>query len=424
MKGSHGCDGGSRPGGGVRQQQQVHIVEHDHRWDGRARRAGRQAIAGFDGTTIKVAGIADLSQFAGAEVGAEARFKRANDTNELHGIKIQFVEMADDKLDPATATSEVRRLVTQDQVFAIVPDLSAVNPGPYLNAQQVPYVGYAFDATHCSPTPTTSLYGFGFDGCLVPSNPPAMPDEYGGLYKYVSGKTGNSHPSMAIFSTDDQSGHNTVRFQASAAEGAGFNVVYAKAVLPEVTSDYTPYVQQWLAANGGKPPDVINCETAAQRVPAWAAVKAAGYSGTFEQSLGSVDVLAKAMAGSVTYEAFNTAPNAGLTQMEADLQAFKPGTKPIPYPNVPAYFAADMFIQALKKVGRNITPQAVQKALATQTWQIQGLVGPTVYPASTAVPTQLCQEFLQAAPDGSGHTIIEPFACYPKKCPILPKFTG
>jgi len=386
--------------------------------------AAVKSSRGFDGTTIKVAGIEDVSQFSGAEIGAEARFKRANDTNELKGIKIQFVEVANDKLDPSTATSEARRLVTEDQVFAIVPDLSAVNPGPYLNAQHVPYVGYAFDATYCSPAPTTSLSGFGDDGCLGPTNPPGMPDEYGELYRYVSGKTHTAHPSMVVFSTDDQSGRNTVKFQASAAEGAGFNVVSAHASLPTVTSDYTPYVQQWLTADAGQQPDVINCETAAQCVPAWAAVKAAGYKGTFQQSLGNVDVLAKAMAGSVTYTSFNTAPNAGLTQMEADLQAFKPGTKPVGYSNVAAYFAADMFIQALKKVGRDVTPEAVQKALATQTWQIPGLAGPTQYPASTAIPTQLCQELLQTAPDGSGYTILAPFSCSSKTYKLDPKFSG
>src|SRR5579864_2605483 len=78
----------------------------------------------FDGTTIKVAGITNTADFAGAEIGAEARFKRFNDTNEIPGLKIQFVEMANDAADPATALSEVRRLVTSDQVFAIVPDLS------------------------------------------------------------------------------------------------------------------------------------------------------------------------------------------------------------------------------------------------------------------------------------------------------------
>src|SRR5579862_7392911 len=51
---------------------------------------------GFDGTTIKVAGLEQVSQFAGAEIGAEARIKRFNDTNEIPGLKIQFVEVADD----------------------------------------------------------------------------------------------------------------------------------------------------------------------------------------------------------------------------------------------------------------------------------------------------------------------------------------
>jgi ABC-type branched-subunit amino acid transport system substrate-binding protein len=118
------------------------------------------------------------------------------------------------------------------------------------------------------------------------------------------------------------------------------------------------------------------------------------------------------------------AVNTGLTQLEADLRAFKPGTKPVGYSNVPAYFAADMFIQALKKVGPDITPEAVQQALAAQTWQIPGLAGPTEYPASTAVPTQWCQSVLQAAPDGAGYTTLEPFACSTKTYPIDPKITG
>jgi ABC-type branched-subunit amino acid transport system substrate-binding protein len=379
---------------------------------------------GYDGTTIKVAGIAGLANFAGAEIGAQARFKRANDTNELNGIKIQFLEFADDKQDPATATSEVRRLVTQSQVFAIVPDLSAVNPGPYLADQHVPYVGYAFDNTYCSTTPSTSIWGFGYDGCLVPADPPVMPDGLSSMYKYVSGKTGKASPSIVIFSADNQSGKNTARFQASAAEGAGFNVVAAKGIVPVVTSDYSPYVQQWINADGGKQPDVIDCLIAAQCIPIWQAFKAAGYKGIYYHTLGAVDALAKAMAGTVTAAFYNTDTNPALTQLQADLEAFKPGTKPVGYANVPAYFAADMFIQALKKVGRNITPEAVQKALANQTWQIQGLVGPIKYPDSTVAPTPACNEVLQDSADGSGYTVLEPYACYDKQFKINPKFQG
>ena len=379
---------------------------------------------GYDGTTIKVAGIANAADFAGAEIGSEARFKRFNDTNEIPGLKIQFVEMADDKQDPATALSEVRRLVTEDQVFAIVPDLSAVNPGQYLQSQQVPYLGYAFDNTYCSsPDPSTSIWGFGFSGCLVPSNPPKMPDLYGNLYKYDSQKTGKAHPSIVIFSNDNASGKD-VRFQASAAQGAGFNVVYAKGSVPVVTSDYSPYAQTWMTADGGKPPDAIACELATQCIPIWSAVKAAGFQGVYYQSLGPVGALAKALAGTVTLAGYNTAPNPGLTQLEADLQAFKPGTAPLGYSNVPAYFAADMFIQALKKVGTDVTPAAVQKALSTITWGISGLVGPTQYPASTVVATPLCQETLLDLPDGSGYQIVVPNNCSTTTYPIDPKFTG
>jgi branched-chain amino acid transport system substrate-binding protein len=379
---------------------------------------------GFDGTTIKVAGIGSVADFADGEIGAEARFKRANDTNELNGIKIKFLEFADDKLDPATATSEVRRLVTQSQIFAIVPDLSPVNPGAYLAAQHVPFVGMAFDDTYCSPTPSTSVWGFGFNGCLVPANPSVMPDSGAGLYKYVNAKTAKKSPSSVIFSSDNQSGKNAARFQASSAEGAGFNVVYAKGSVPVVTSDYSPYVQQWLTADGGKQPDVITCLITTQCIPIWQALKAAGYKGTFYQTLGAVDVLAKQLAGTLTQAFYNTAPNAGLAQLEADLDAFKPGTKPVSYSNVPAYFAADMFIQAVKKVGRDITPEAVQRALATQTWQMPGLVGPIKYPGSTVGPTPACGELLQDNADGSGFTTLQPYGCVDQQIRIDPKFTG
>jgi branched-chain amino acid transport system substrate-binding protein len=379
---------------------------------------------GFDGKTITVAGIGTLAQFADAEIGAEARFKRFNDTNEIPGIRINFARMADDNGDPATALTEVRRLVTQDRVFAIVPNLSAVNPGSYLKGQHVPSVGEGFDATYCSNAASTSVWAFGFNGCLVPDHPLVIPDLYGDLYRYASDKTSKKHPTLVLFSGDTQSGKNAARFQASAAQGAGFKVVSAKGELPAVTSDYTPYVQQWLRADDGKPPDVVACAATTQCIPTYAALKNEAYTGTFFSPLGAVDAVAKPMAGSLTFAYYNVDPNAGLQQLEADLQAFKPGTKPVSYGNVPAYFAADMFIQALKKVGKNITPDSVQKALATQTWQIKGLVGPLKYPASTATPTPYCFNLLQAKSDGSGYSTLQPYGCSSRTFKIDPRFSG
>src|SRR5262245_9082410 len=67
---------------------------------------------GFDGTTVKIAGYGIKESLPGAEFGAKARVDEFNTSNEIPGVKIEFSEFVDDKQDPATALSEVRRLVT------------------------------------------------------------------------------------------------------------------------------------------------------------------------------------------------------------------------------------------------------------------------------------------------------------------------
>jgi ABC-type branched-subunit amino acid transport system substrate-binding protein len=361
-----------------------------------------------------VAGLEGPDFYGTYEAGAEARFAAFNKDNEIPGIKIDYVTTLNDNQDPATALTAVRQLVLQDNVFAIVPDLSDVNPGSYLASQQVPYVGWAFDNTYCSTTPSTSLWGFGFNGCLVPANPPVMPDSFAQLYKYVSGKIGKSHPTFAIFSTDTQSGNNTVRLNSVNATGAGFDVVYAKGVLPVTVSDYTPYVQQWLTSAGGQQPDVITCYAAAQCIPAYAALKAAGFKGTYFETLGNVTVLEKPLAGVVTATFYNTAPSPALTTMTNNIDAFKPGAD-ISSTNE-TYFSADMFIDALKQVGHNINPQAIQQVLAHISYSISGLVGPTMYPQSTVVPTPACSELLSDT--GTSYQILEPYSCTTKTYPV------
>jgi branched-chain amino acid transport system substrate-binding protein len=376
--------------------------------------SGGSESRGFDGTTIKVAGLGSATNFADADLGAQARFQRANETDELDGIEIEYVGFADDRQDPATATSEVRRLVTQEQVFAIVPDLSAVNPGPYLAEQHVPYVGMAFDNTYCTTEPDDTIWGFGYNGCLVPADPPVMPDSYRNLYAHVSETTGEDEPSIVLFSQDNQSGQSSTRFQQAAAEGAGFNVVYAEPVVPVATSDYTPFVQDWLSADDGDQPDAMYCLLSVQCLEIWPVVKAAGYEGAFQTSLFS-DLLIQPLAGTVASAFYNTEPNDGLTQMQEDLEAFEPGTE-VSATNAYAYFAADMFIQALKQVGTDVTPEAVQEALANQTWEIEGFVGPTRYPDSTVAATPSCNALLES--DGTAWTVLEAYSCSETQHPV------
>jgi branched-chain amino acid transport system substrate-binding protein len=385
--------------------------------------AAARSVRGFDGTTIKVAGIGIASQFGQDPTGAKARIKRFNDTNEVKGVKIDYVEFVDDKQDPATALSESRRLVTQDQVFAIVGDVSQSNPGDYFKQQHVPYFGFAFDSSYCSPKPDPSLYGFGFNGCLVPTAPSVMPDSAANAYGYVSQKTGKKHPTAAIFSNDTDSGKSATKFQSIVYKGAGFDVVGTNNQMPTPpVADYTPYAQAMLTADNGKAPDTIFCALATDCIPMWNIIKANGYQGTYISSL-YADVLVKALAGSLASTLFVPVdqPTPGLAQMKKDLEAVEPGSSTkIDTGTMAGYLSTDMFIQALKtaaKKGKSaITPESVQKAASHQTWQLKGVGGPTTYPQSTVSTYPVCSADVLS--DGVTWKQVVPYTCSKKQFKI------
>ena len=284
-------------------------------------------------------------------------------------------------------------------------------------------MGEAFDSTYCSSSVTTSLWGFGYNGCLVPSNPPRMPDSYADLYNYVKGKTGVAKPTAALFSSSDQAGSTAAKLQTVAANGAGFKVVFAKGIIPSTATDYTPYVEQIMTSAGGKQPQTAVCLVAVQCVAIWTALKNAGFTGTYQSPLGDVTALHAALQGTVTQALYNTNPTSpAYVKMQQAINAFAPGTALTSYANVPAYFAAAMFVQAVHEVqtsNQSITPANVQKALSKITFEIPGLVGPTQYPASTAISTPSCGELISFT--GGSAKIIDPYACNTKSFKVTTK---
>ncbi len=379
------------------------------------------ATRGFDGKTLTIGGIWSTANFAGAQVGVEGYVKQINKTNYLHGIKLKFAGYVNDDNDPATALSGARQLVNQYKVFAIVPDLSAENPGTYLTSQKILYVGGGFDFSYCSNKVTTSLWGYSAGGCLVPQNPPVMPNTYGQYYSYVKAKTGNAHPTMAIFSNDNASGSNSAKLSTVSAKGTGFNVVYNKANIPTAASDYTPYVQQLLTSNKGKQPQAIGCQLTAQCIPMWTALKNAGYTGSYWTPLGAIAALNSSMQGTVTIATFNNAPSAGLTAMQNAMNSVVPDTQLTSYSNVPSYIDTAMFATAVHTVQAKkqaITPENVRKVLSTIKWGIPNLVGPISYPASTVAGTPYCTEFL--AYTGGATQKVYPYSCSTKVYKVTP----
>lgn len=378
-------------------------------------------VRGFDGSTLRVASFGTKSQLPGAEIGARARIERFNADAEIEGVTIEYLENVDDKSDPATALTEARRLVTSEDVFALVGMTSQVTPGDYLAQQKVPYFGWAFDSSYCADEPSTDVWGFGYNGCLVPESPSVISDAGARPYEYASAETGKDAPTLALFSNDTQSGQDAAEFQAVAYEGAGFDVVFADGLIPPPpVSDFTPYVQDLLASDDGQAPDVIYCLLATECIAVYEQLKALGYEGIYQHPVYS-DLLTAEMEGSVVSNGFaNLAESTpALEQLKADIAAVDP-EQALEVGSVSGYLSADMFIQALVTAAEDgtsgITPENVQQAAANQTWEIEGLAGPTVYPDASVTSSPNCGPMLRST--GTEWETVVPYSCSDKQWPV------
>jgi ABC-type branched-subunit amino acid transport system substrate-binding protein len=388
--------------------------------------ASAPSVATASGGKITVAGLGYVQTFGDAGTGAAARFAAANEDKEVKGYTFDYKELADDKNDPNTALSEARRLVTQEGVLAIVPAVSVVTPADFLTQQQIPWFGVGYDTTYC----TDGAPGFGLSafGCLIPTKPKRVPGTQWTLLKKQLAAQGNANPTLALLGTDTTSGKESVQSGASAAEGAGFKVVYAKGAFPgppAVVGDFSPYSQALLESNDGQAPDVIYTSIApTSALSLTNLINSSGYTGTFISPFYS-PLLVGALKGAYVFVQFAgfEADSPGIKTMNEQIEAFKPGTKPS-LALAAGYFSADMFIKAVQaslKTSKTLTSASVQKAAAKMTYQIKDTVGPTHYPKSFTTSNKSCSTLL-SDPDGTAFEIVQPFFCTTKTYPVLPKF--
>jgi ABC-type branched-subunit amino acid transport system substrate-binding protein len=378
--------------------------------------------------TINVGGIGLAKTYANdAPVGAQARFQRANDTNEVKGYSFQYKGFADDNNDPNTALSEARRLVSQEGVVAIVPDVSIVPPTEYLAQQQIPSFGPAYSTAYCPAAPAKS-WAFGTYGCLIPENPKVVPNTQWVLLKKALADKGLKNPTAALIGTDSTSGQVSVAGQASAAQAAGFKVVYAKGAYPApptVVGDYSPYAQALMTANNGNPPDVLYSSIpATSAVQLFGLMKGQGYTGTVLSPF-YTNLLLKSLGGDYLYVQFSSfeSQTPAIKQMLSDVESFKPGT-PQTIGLVGGYYAADLFINALKqalKQKKALTTAVVQKAMQSYAYTVKGAVGPTTWPGAFNVGNG-CATLLYD--DGSAFSVSQSYTCNTNYIKVDSKFKG
>jgi ABC-type branched-subunit amino acid transport system substrate-binding protein len=370
-------------------------------------------------STITVGGLVTILDFGpGVSPAAKARITEANNSNEIPcGRKINLVDSLDDQGSPTTNLSAIRTLVESDHVFAIVPaDTPFVESGEnYVNQHHVPLIGWGVSPSFCTSTNQSDMYMFGFNGCLSPPPPYTYETAIAGpLTAKLLEANGNGGPGKTVAIIGDQSDSSKIGVTSIATqdEAAGLKVVYTQNPMPAPpapVTDFSPYVQALMSSDGGKPPDVITFTSGPNLAfPLSTALQQAGYKGVIEHQTYAPQVVGAAK-GSYANNTFATTESTTPAMQQIVATLHGAGVTTIGQPELSGYFAADMFIQILKKVGPDLTPERFQQTAANFTYDIPGVIGPVYYPAGFQAGAPCGEEMYS---NGTKWTIAVPYQCF------------
>jgi ABC-type branched-subunit amino acid transport system substrate-binding protein len=365
------------------------------------------ATAGVTATSIKVAGLGDSFLYGGADVGAKARFQRANDAGGVNGRTVDYAGFTDDGGDPTAGTAAATKLVQRDQVFAVVPAVTpAFAAGKFLAQQKVPYFGWGLSSDFCG-----NDYGFGFSGCLVPEG--ATSNAWGLLISKAFGAQ-SAGRTAAIVTEGSPAGQYELTSLTAGVTSAKLKVVYGKASLGvPATADYGAVAKDVLASNSGKAPDAVFVVGNGSNVLGMQqALGAAGLLGVFTNQIEyDPNLVAPATGAFVMTQTAPTesAPtNPAMARLVADVQKVAPGY-PVDQSVIAGYWSADLFLAAVQKAGKNLTRASLVKAAnANFTYKVANTVGPTSFPAAHSRPTP-CGALV--ASNGTAYAVKVPYTC-------------
>jgi ABC-type branched-subunit amino acid transport system substrate-binding protein len=373
------------------------------------------SVRGVTATAIKVGGLGDNVLYANAGKAAQARFDAANRDHEIPGGRtIQYIGFANDTSNPDTNASETRRLVEQEQVFALVPMVTPVfaDAGTYVNQQRVPTVGWGIAAGFCTPQ---NRYAFGVTGCTVPDAAGYASNAWGNQVDTVLrrfGKQGAVGKTAAVVADNNDVGKQRLETTAATAEAVGMKVVYKQAVAPAPPAsaiDFGSLAQPIMTASNGGAPDVVFLATSpGNAFGLGAALDRAGFKGITTSPSVYTPAFPAATLGWQAFTQFATAESGAPTMANVTATLKAAGVDPADESALAGYFAADLFVQVVRKVGKRLTPERFQRTAGRFSYEVPAVVGPTVFPAAYRAPTPCGQ---LAVSDGTKYTVDAPFAC-------------
>ncbi|KAA0233163.1 MAG: hypothetical protein JJLCMIEE_02756 [Acidimicrobiales bacterium] len=345
---------------------------------------------GVTDSSVTVGGILYGLNFGGADVGAAARFDRANAEGGVHGRTIEFLGAADDNSDSSASLAEAQRLVRQEGVFAIVPVTTASLSADFMIDENVPFFGWGISPAFCG-----NEVGFGFTGCVTDPELERGSNAFGVvLAEHFDGDTDKS---VALIAEDNDAGEGGLRLLSSSVEDQGFEVVYSEAAIPAppaTVGDYTPFVNELLTSNEGEPPDVIMLTVSVANVVGLSDALQGVYDGLVVSPFYDPRLVSNpAFEGQailtqiLPYEYADE--NALLGQMVDDIEAYDEanGTDTqLTLAVAAGYWSADQFLALLEETGEDLTVENFLAAQEGWEYEVEGVVGKSSWPQNHDSP--------------------------------------
>ena len=366
--------------------------------------------------TLNIVSVGYTPYFGDAVPAVKARLAEANANNEVPGYKFNYMGMINDQFTPDGAVAAYRQAKEQDNVFAVVGGASNSYPTAYVNQQQLPVVGYGQADSFCTHGSTQTWYFISTVGCVVPATAvysinlgqPAKALEGGS----VAGKT------VACIGEDYPNAVNHMKQLCSSFKGAGFKVALTDASIPAppaVVSDFSPWVQKLMTANSGNPVDVVVLGTSPGSSAGIAkGLNRSGFTGKIIGGAGFSPATTAAEKGVTEWSniasPMSAANNPQMKKIVAALVAAGVKQSAISGTSVQAWLQADMFVKiaAATAAHGKLTSQAFAETAKSFTYEVPGVVGPTVYPAAFIAPTP-CSEMDTS--NGTVWTVTRPYTC-------------
>jgi hypothetical protein len=357
---------------------------------GAAGAAGAATTPGVTGTTVTVGGlVGGEPSSTGAEIGAQARFARANRRGGVAGRTVEYAGNAAD----ATAAAAT--------VFAIVPAVSdTLDPAPLTQAA-TPFVGSATTTAWDG-----NRFGFGFAGAQAALQTRIVSPAWGTRLRSLLGTAQGSTVALAV---DDSELGAAREAQARASlRAAGFRVVSTVTVPapPAPLPDLTPLAGT-LAT--GAPSVVLLLTSPPATIGIAQLLTVIGFTGTVAADASMYQPTPATASGLTVLVPYapieqTTAAN---RRLAADVEAFAPGT-PVTPGVVAGYWSADLFVHMLEQTGRRLTRPRFLAVARRFEYRVAATVGPSRWPAmhSQGVP---CGALVQS--DGTQYVVAEPYAC-------------